>query len=324
MSGFLNKIALAVITTLIFLVIAELVLRCFLLVPGELSYNVKIPVYDRKNYIANEYGIMVHNIQQCWDDIPGGINEDGFRGRPFYQAPADKTSILFIGDSYTYGSTAIPLNKCFVDLVDSAGYHTYNAGIPGTDLAQYLAIAEVYLPRIKPDYCLLMICENDYTGLRRPVIPYQPLFYSTDLGALDGYYIEDNKLFPHSSFEDAHNYNLGQADFYTSIGTLLFLATYNVEPPYDVMLMREYITRVQQICYEQDVKLKIIPIPGHDKFKVLSAELYEDFEMAYPANLEWEDYYHRDNDTHLNNRGHRKYARFIMDSVLGTNENSWQ
>ena len=57
---------------------------------------------------------------------------------------------MFLGDSYTWGSSARPITESFVDLVKRAGYCTFNFGIPGTDPCQYAALAEKWLPLLHP------------------------------------------------------------------------------------------------------------------------------------------------------------------------------
>jgi hypothetical protein len=59
---------------------------------------------------------------------------------------------FFLGDSFTWGASAEPISKCFVDLVGNAGYLIFNTGIPGTKPNQYTYIAEKYIPILKPDF----------------------------------------------------------------------------------------------------------------------------------------------------------------------------
>jgi len=56
-----------------------------------------------------------------------------------------RTKILFLGDSFTWGASAKPITNCFVDIVTRRGYLTFNTGIPGTGLNQYVYIAEKYI-----------------------------------------------------------------------------------------------------------------------------------------------------------------------------------
>src|SRR6185503_15897694 len=72
------------------------------------------------------------------------INSEGFRGREFIPDTLNDsaTSLLFIGDSYTWGAHATPPDSCFVDLLSrDKSFICYNAGVPGTDPAQYLQVA---------------------------------------------------------------------------------------------------------------------------------------------------------------------------------------
>src|SRR5690606_31822779 len=74
------------------------------------------------------------------------FNKDGFRGIEFKKHRTRCKRILVIGDSFVYGMSAKPFYNSFYDILLSQGYMVYAAGIPGTDPAQYAAIAEKYIP----------------------------------------------------------------------------------------------------------------------------------------------------------------------------------
>ncbi|MCI0470059.1 MAG: hypothetical protein L0Y73_00200, partial [Candidatus Aminicenantes bacterium] len=56
------------------------------------------------------------------------INSHGFRGNEFAPVDTPQTKILLVGDSFTWGTAAVPLTQSFADLVQASGYHVYNAG----------------------------------------------------------------------------------------------------------------------------------------------------------------------------------------------------
>ena len=47
------------------------------------------------------------------------LNQDGFRGHDFDTCNNEKVKVLFLGDSFTFGFDAEPLNHCFVDQLET-------------------------------------------------------------------------------------------------------------------------------------------------------------------------------------------------------------
>ena len=71
------------------------------------------------------------------------VNEEGFKSIAFKKYETEKTSILLLGDSFTWGLTAVPSFKSFADVLAARGYVVYNTGIVGNDPAYYAAIAKL-------------------------------------------------------------------------------------------------------------------------------------------------------------------------------------
>jgi len=97
-------------------------------------------------------------------------NEEGFRSIPFTATHTGAPRVLIIGDSFVYGMTARPYYNCFADRLLARGYLVYNTGIPGTDPAQYAAIAKKYIPILKPD--VVIVCH--YLGNDLMLFPREP------------------------------------------------------------------------------------------------------------------------------------------------------
>ena len=95
---------------------------------------------------------------------------------------------MLIGDSYTYGMNA-DSGRSFAALLESSGrYGVLNAGIPGTDIPQYLAVIHEYISdrHLRPD--MVVVCINGANDLRpepqRRLTPGVPLLYTTNVGGL--------------------------------------------------------------------------------------------------------------------------------------------
>jgi len=80
-----------------------------------------------------------------------------------------------------WGSHATPIDSCFVDLLDSEEtFLCYNAGVPGTDPAQYAAIADLYVPLLRPDFTVVAVyLANDLMSEPRMLLPNEELWYQT-------------------------------------------------------------------------------------------------------------------------------------------------
>lgn len=103
------------------------------------------------------------------------INLDGFRGYPFDTFPEGKTKVLFLGDSFTFGFDATPFDSSFVDQVGkmNPSVHPLNGGVPGGDLATYAKVAEMYIPKIKPEVVVICLYANDMVYYAKELRPGQ-------------------------------------------------------------------------------------------------------------------------------------------------------
>ena len=119
----------------------------------------------------------------------GGVfNADGFRGNPFTPVAGLRPTLLLVGDSFTWGASAKPLENSFADRLGAAGYHVYNAGIPGTGPAQYARLVDKYVPRLKPTAtAVFLFLGNDVNATFETLQPYRDLHYVTNFGFLRGY-----------------------------------------------------------------------------------------------------------------------------------------
>ncbi len=149
---------------------------------GELNnslYNYYKELNKKSKHLLTEFekNVLLY--------IHSPINKDGFRSISFQPYSDDKTSVLLIGDSFTWGHSATNVTNSFADDLLSKGYIVYNTGITATDPTQYLAIAQKYIPILKPDYVIVnFFIGNDILYSKREAKPYQPVFYATNAGIL--------------------------------------------------------------------------------------------------------------------------------------------
>lgn len=134
------------------------------------------------------YLIVKKNNKTPWEEsivnyMNHPFNEEGFRSINYNSADSTRKRILIVGDSYVFGMNARPIHASFVDNLLAKGYLVFSAGIPGTDPAQYAAIARKYIPKIKPDLVIMCFYEgNDYMPFDRDPHPNQPHEYISNAG----------------------------------------------------------------------------------------------------------------------------------------------
>ena len=258
------------------------------------------------------------------------INNDGFRGKPFECIQTSKPKILLIGDSFAWGATAEPLKNSYADLLEEAGYYVYNAGIPGTDPQQYAMIADKYTAKLKPD--ILAVCVylgNDISNRPLLIEPNKNAHYVTNFGFLRGYdhhnrfFNDAREAFDYMKKREC-GYISGPLDyiiFKTVIGRALenLITGTNRNPRFDgtKKWVSNALHSVQKTCDRHNAKciFFLIPFVHQDVQRNKSIQknlyLFEGLSYYYPEHMEKTDYCEPPNN-HFNNRGHRKYADFMI------------
>jgi hypothetical protein len=265
---------------------------------------------------------------------PAGIaiNHDGFRGNPFTFVETSRPKILLIGDSFTWGAAAEPLGNSFADLLDQAGYHVYNGGIPGTDPQQYALIAKKYTPLLKPDVvAICLYLGNDVSARPLRVLPNKNLHYMSNFGFFLGY--DDNGNFFKDAGEafryfknrkcgcstDPWNYFL----FKTVVGRGVYrVLNGRQHVPYDPerQWLRAALAGIRDACRVNgsELMLFLIPLVNRDTRKNKSMEKnlhwFEGLPYYYPADFTPDDY-QSPPGKHFNNLGHRRFADFIIRTL---------
>ena len=193
------------------LVLAEIMLRWLGFIPGYIGKfsNFK-PVKQlvvEDSFITDSEGIFKANPQYAWGKRMG-INADGFRSIPFTRTETVSPTILFLGDSFTWGASANPITNSFSDIIGRSGYVVYNTGIPGTGPNQYAALAEKYIPRLKPNIVAVMFYLGNDLKRPDPMRPNEVLYYASNAGWMSAYTPEGK----HLTAEEAYQRYLEQSN----------------------------------------------------------------------------------------------------------------
>jgi len=336
-----------IVVSLFFL--AEIYVRHLGYAPGDLRPNWSnfhpvdsLVVYH--DFVVDSTGVLIAN-KDYFKTI--NINSNGFRAPEFQNVDTTKPKLLLIGDSFTWGLSAQPLDSCFADLLKAKIQSTViNTGMPSADPAQYEAIARRYIPVLKPEKVVVMFfLGNDIMSQPRATIPYQPFYYYTNAGALmadDGAvhlnsareaydYYTHRKFFlihPASFFEKA----IAKSALLSRIYSFRYRWTEKKEAENaiaDMSVTKKYLYSIIDICQRNNCRVQIILIPElkeadkpHGFFENRYKGFFNDSILSrytyIPAGNSAE-YYTPYPDGHLNNRGHRFYADRIAAQIARMN-----
>ncbi len=304
-----------------------------------------------QSFQADAEGMFRANPGHGWsaDTI---VNSDGFRSIPFEPSPTGSPSVLFVGDSFTWGASASPLTESFVDLVAREGLVCFNGGIPGTDPAQYALVAERYTPRLRPDVvAAVMYLGNDIHRDLLPVLPHQPPWYVTNAGWLSGF---DHERKPLASAEESYAYHVSRSNrigsenlgicrntlrkllTQSAVGSLLW-AEYWASPAPDpeeswtakerssrklerAVATRQCLDRIRQAATSVGARFELFLIPVRPDLENSlnrvdgNILLFQGYDPQVPNSLTAE-HYEPAPGLHFNNRGHRAYADFLLENL---------
>lgn len=283
------------------------------------------------------------------------INRDGFRSKyPFSKKEIDSVNaksekvIMFIGDSFTEGATAIPRDSCFVDLVDShPGFLALNFGQGGTDPLQYRLVAESYIPQLKPDAVVMVLSSNDIMQYQRIPTPGIPIYYQTNASFM-GAWLEAQKPLelgyqPNDVLktkEEAYQFyvqyfSIPETTFInklmakSSLLTQVWKLTHKVKVVPDKEFKNglpytyNELIKVKTLCDSQNIPLLFYFIPNIYEIESPIMEIegkygpsFRDLPVKYVLGLSAKnDYVSLTGDTHFNNSGHRKFANQLITDL---------
>lgn len=275
------------------------------------------------------------------------INNEGFRSVEAKEYPGKKPKILLIGDSFTWGLAANPITSSFADELLLKGNVVYNMGVVGVDPAQYMAVAEKYIPILKPDVVIVnFYMGNDILYHYREPKPYQMPMYPTNAG-----WIMADRLGVYFPLDKAHRYALSKVRIpdqdkkvinrllgLTALGGMAWGVLYNMDKvPYTseefkeiekeywseershTIIAESYMTKIHEIADSNDSKFLLSVIedktgnnPNMSWVNVSDVFKKEPYVICNGLGLE---HYNKAPDGHFNNEGHKIYADFLQDKI---------
>ncbi|HWB63987.1 MAG TPA: SGNH/GDSL hydrolase family protein [Chitinophagales bacterium] len=321
----------------------EIALRLWGYQPGDmrpnwLNFKTVDSLYVVHDFYSDTDGILIAD-SAYWAQQGIHVNEGGFRSPDFGKADSTKKKVMFIGDSFTWGFSANPIpNHCFTDLLrNETNYDVINLGIPAADPPQYLALAQKYIPRLKPDFVFVMFfMGNDLMQEDRKVTPGVPYFFLTNAGAIfadiDGKHFE--------TAQQAYNYIVSDRYYLhhpkniiewlvskSALLSRLYSVRFRIREKLDFEqaikdshITKKYLEAIKAVAAQNHTRLKFVLIPeikeadmAPDKYR----ERYKDILEAPQLAQSWlmvkssAACFNKYPDGHLNNKGHRVYADFL-------------
>lgn len=282
------------------------------------------------------------------------FNKEGFRSIAFSPIKSNRLKVLILGDSFAYGMSARPYFNSFSDYLLAMGYLVYNTGIPGTDPAQYAAIVDKYIDKLRPDVVIVnLYVGNDLMPFPRHPHPYRPHEHMTNAG-----FFTSSPLGTYLSPQEAYSYYLSlqkiplesesrfsKACSKSAITSIIWGIGYNLKfyghPVLDaynkthsdisdaerVRNTAPHINKIKARCDSSKTPVLYCVIP--DRFNTsenqgryystnpeLLNKLFQETTYYEPRNIVDSDFYGVD-DCHFSNKGHEKYAVFL-DSLIRT------
>jgi hypothetical protein len=279
------------------------------------------------------------------DYINHPINEDGFRSVSFRSISSTRKKVMLIGDSFTFGQSALDLSNSFSDQLLADGFLVYNFGIPGADPAQYLAIAQRYLPILKPDFLIINVyAGNDIIYYQRKPEPMVPLFYFTNAGCIINHPFHKYLYSPKKALDFAlistlipQRTSWDKFCSLSSTGTLLWkvmakIGWVNISPiqfedyyqeaqkfKLEFPSLNDELKEIKKLAYQTNSRCLISFIPEVKRISGLSSPT--DYQ-----GLNWEKDYLVNHDLkpddyniplqHFNDQGHYNYAKFLEIELI--------
>lgn len=349
MKAKLKFITFQVVLLLALLTGVEIAMRYMGYAPGDMRPNwINFHQVDSLYLIPDFY--VGHDGIQIADSARFAvqhisINSEGFRSPDFNKLDSTKKKVLFIGDSFTWGLSAQPLeNHCFVDLLrNETNYEVINLGIPATDPPQYAALAKKYIPRFKPDITFVVFyMGNDLLTEDRQVTPDVPFYYYTNAGAIsadiDGIHFKSPEAAYHYGMDERYflhhpknilEWVISKSALLSRLYAIKFRIKEKLEYEAvvnDSHITKKYLKQIQQIAAKSCVPVKFLLVPeikdagrSLDNYRKKYADILKDKDLKN----DWiilpnaKEYFRNYPDGHLNNKGHRHYADFLETYLNG-------
>ncbi|MBK7147239.1 MAG: SGNH/GDSL hydrolase family protein [Bacteroidetes bacterium] len=309
--------------------------------PNWLSFKAVDSLYIIKQFKTGKDGILIAD-STYWATQNVAINSNGFRTLNFDKIDSSKKKVLVIGDSFTWGLSANPIqDSSFCDLLSKAfNLQVINLGIPAVDPLQYSLIAQKYVSVLKPDVVFVMFFSgNDFMTYDRRVIPNSEMFYWTNAGAIaadiDGQHFADVQSAYDYLYEEKYylkkpkskiEYIISSSSLLSRLYALKFrveekrLSLQTIHSP---AITLKYLYQILNLCNASKVPLRFVFIPEvkevekdfASKYKVLlgDSRLKENWLVPEYKYEDYKDY----PDGHWNNDGHRFMAKYLEEILAG-------
>lgn len=334
---------------LLVLVVAEYALRGWGMVPGYLDMGHAdfhpLPKGESLR-VSQEFYTGDDGIYRALPDSflrrPGyHVNSWGFRGPEPDLGDSVRPRLMLIGDSFTWGAHADPIDSSYADLIRRPDVQVFNFGIPGTDPDQYQRVAETFIPRVEPDAVFLFFyMANDAMSLPHDVGPRQNCYHITQIGwlnaFLDGgyiggpeetyrYYLDRFNVPPHNAFNRFCARTVIGTRFWQVLDRLGWVNSTrtpeiearkarNIEQLKSKPYSGGHLRAISSYCAGRGIPFRLFFIPAHTAIErpdtASEPRLLGGLPYLYPEGLTADDYYGRP-DGHYNNAGHRKMAALV-------------
>lgn len=325
----LKRVLVVLAIALVPLIVLEGLLRVVGVAPIFDAHHAAMPDLPAEPELA-QYPRFITDDDGFWvanPDLPY-INEGGFRSPPLDEDPGERPTVVFIGDSFTWGESAKPLENSFVDLVRNAGYRTVNLGIMGIGPVQYAAMAEKFLPDLAPDAVVLVFYPGNDFEYEPPVTPGHPRYYLTEELILAAYSPDGAPW----SFEESYSQFAGtlgaspaarlRRALYSSrlVSVLSGMVSDNDMRDKTLPTVIESIERLRAATLAVDATFELVIAPVRPELQdsqnnnTYCAQVLSAFDPQIPEGFDANCFAPMP-DTHFNNHGHNRFAEFVLDEL---------
>lgn len=285
---------------------------------GTFQSAAEIRLAPRPQFVTDSNGFWVANTARA------GINADGYRSPPFDEPAHGRTTLLVLGDSFTWGMSAEPLSEAFPDQLRRASFKVCNLGIPGIATVQYRAQAARYVPLLKPDaVCLFFYTGNDFDQ-EPPIVPGNPRNYETNVAELRALRMDGTPIpFDEVTREFASWYASGVGPWalrHLAATGIAAVAGAWAAPSDDALVAaaRENIGAIKRVCEENGARFLLFLLPTRPELETplstAAAELLKPFYPRFVAGIT-PGHYAPMPDAHYNNEGHAVVAEFVLGQL---------
>ena len=355
---------------------AAMVFLAFVLLEALLQYNgfkpgvlsnrfMPIPevVYSPRFVSDSVFGAPAFNTE-CPSCLPPGfvLNKQGYRSPINFDSVAidaikkqNKKVILVLGDSYTEGCCAEPIDSSFMDILfhSTQKYVTLNAGVGGTGPIHYEKILYKLFAAVKPDAVVVnFYIGNDIQWLKETVMPNIPHTYPIEnynwlSSTVPVYYQKWYGSTYFKDYKEAYNFYVNNVTLWgTNAGLSAKIIRKSVLASWIVLgaknayylvpwvvtnfnmsqgplETRKTLERMQAFCNRNETPFLLAMIPSAEgpwdnkKVEKSLADVCKTLPCSFPnlSTFSATDFDGSSSANHYNNTGHRKHAAYLKQTL---------